>query len=65
MATTFLTKTQAIAFIGVETGFGRRVIEKAMDTLLQQGRIKIFESPDSRALRISRADMDIIIRGLC
>ena len=64
MAATFLTKTQAITIIKEATGYGRRVIEKTMDMLVQQGRIKILDSPDARALRISRADVESVIRHL-
>jgi hypothetical protein len=64
MATTFVTKTQALALIGIETGFGRRVIEKMIDKLEEKGRIKVLDSPDGRALRISRSDIDFIIQAL-
>ena len=64
MSSAFVSKTQAISIISVETGFGRRVIEKMMDKLEEQGRIKIVDSPDGRALRLSRADVDLIIKAL-
>jgi hypothetical protein len=64
MSTPFVSKTQAISRISVETGFGRRVIEKTMDKLEEQGRIRIIDSPDGRALRISQADVEIIIKVL-
>ena len=64
MATTYVTKTQAIGLINMETGYGRRVIEKWMEKLEQMGRIKILDDPDGRALRISRTDVDIIIQAL-
>jgi hypothetical protein len=64
MESTFVSKTQAISIISVETGFGRRVIEKMMDNLVQQGRIKILDSPDGRALRITRIDVELIIKVL-
>jgi hypothetical protein len=64
MAATFVSKTQAISIISMETGFGRRVIEKMMDKLERQGRIKILDSPDGRALRIARTDVDIITQVL-
>jgi len=64
MSAPFVSKTQAISLISVETGFGRRVIEKTMDKLEEQGRIKVIDSPDGRALRISRSDVDVIIKVL-
>jgi biotin operon repressor len=64
MSSIFVSKTQAISIIGIETGYGRRVIEKTIDNLLQQGRIRILEAPDARALRISRTDVELIIKVL-
>jgi hypothetical protein len=64
MNSRFYTKTQALALIGLETGFGRRVIEKIMNKLVEKGRIKVLDSPDVRALWISRADVDLIIQAL-
>jgi hypothetical protein len=64
MSDVFVSKTQAISIVSVETGFGRRVIEKAMDTLEQAGRIKIHVPPEGHAIRIRRSDVDVIIRYL-
>jgi len=64
MSDVFVSKSQAMSIITVETGFGRRVIEKAMDTLEQAGRIKIHIPPEGHAIRIRRGDVDVIIRYL-
>jgi len=64
MSTAFVGKTQAISIISLETGYGRRVIEKTMDKLAEQGRIKVDPDPDGRALRISRADVELVIKVL-
>ncbi len=60
----FYTKAQAIALINTETGYGRRVIEKAFDKLEAENRIKFEEGLDARSLRISRTDIELVIRVL-
>ncbi len=64
MPDVFVNKSQAMSIITVETGFGRRVIEKAMDALEQEGRIKVYVSPNSHSVRMRRSDVDVIIRYL-
>ncbi len=64
MSTIYVSKTQALALINLETGYGRRVVEKWMEKLVETGRIKILDDPDGRAMRISRTDVDFIIRFL-
>ncbi len=60
----YLSKTQAISLIMVETGFGRRVIEKMLDRLSEEGRIRFVPGFDGRSLRISRPDAETVIRVL-
>lgn len=62
MATPYVTKTQAVILVSIETGRGRRIIETIVDKLTQEGRITIERDPiDTRALRISRADVDKVV----
>ncbi len=65
MATQYMTKMQAIAAIGIETGYGRRVIEQKLDELAADGKIVIEPDPIyKRQFRISRADVDIVVQAL-
>jgi hypothetical protein len=60
----YLSKTQALSLIMVETGFGRRVIEKILDRLIDEKRIRFVPGFDGRSLRISRPEVDIVIKVL-
>ena len=60
----YMSKSQAMALITIETGYGRRTIEKAFERLEQEGRIKLSLDFDGRTYRISRADVDIVIKYL-
>jgi hypothetical protein len=65
MSTEYLTKSQAIAEITQKTGYGRFVIEKRMERLLEAGKIKLLDDPgDARKQRISRADVQTVIDSL-
>jgi hypothetical protein len=65
MAQQYLTKMQAIAAIGVETGYGRRVIEQKLDELVTAGKVALEPDPIyKRQFRISRADVDIVVKAL-
>jgi len=64
MATQYVSKIQAISIAIAETGYGRRTIERVMDKLTQEGRITIGLDFDGRTYRISRADVDLLIRVL-
>ncbi len=65
MAQQYYTKMQAITVIGIETGYGRRVIEAKLDELAAEGKITVEPDPIyKRQFRISRADVDIVIKAL-
>ncbi len=64
MSAPFLTKTQAVSLIGMETGYGRRVIEQTLDRLVDEGRIHFILDFDRRTQRISRADVDTVVKIL-
>jgi membrane-bound lytic murein transglycosylase B len=64
MSATFLTKTQAVSLIGMETGYGRRVIEQTLDRLVTEGRIRFILDFDRRTQRISREDVETVIKIL-
>jgi hypothetical protein len=57
----YLTKSQAEAIIGMETGAGRVIIQRALDTLIAQGRITFEPGLDGRSRIISRSDVNIVI----
>ncbi len=61
----FVTKTEAIKFIGDESGYGRHVVGKKLHELAQQGKITMERDPsDRRKLRIRKADLPLIITEL-
>jgi hypothetical protein len=60
----YLSKTQAVSRIMVETGFGRRVIDKILDRLTNEGRIRFVPGFDGRSLRISHEDVALVIKVL-
>jgi len=60
----YVTRQDAIALIRVETGYGRRIIDNMLDKLNKEGRINIQLDFDGRTYRISRADIDLVIRIL-
>ena len=64
MSVEYVSKTNAISLISVATGYGRRVVLKTLDRLVEEGRIKIIDSPRGNTLEISRNDIDIVIKIL-
>jgi hypothetical protein len=62
--TDYLSKTQAISAIMVATGYGRRVIEKILDRLTDEKRIRFVPGFDGRTLHISRTDVELVIKVL-
>ena len=61
----FVTKTEAIKFIGNESGYGRHVVGKKLHELARQGKITIERDPsDKRKLCIRKADLPLIITAL-
>lgn len=64
MSSTYLSKTQAISLIGMETGYGRRVIEQTLERLVDAGRIRFIVDFDKRTQRISRDDVETVIKIL-
>ncbi len=64
MPVEYIGKTNAISLISVATGYGRRVVVKTIDKLVEEGRIKILESPRGNTLEISRDDIDLVIKIL-
>jgi len=64
MATEYLSKAQAVAMAMAETGYGKRIIDRVMDRLSQEGRITVELDFDGRTYRISRADVSLIIQVL-
>ncbi len=60
-----MTKTRAINYAMLETGFGRRIIENTIDDLERKGLIKVTPHPvDKRLLVISREDIQTLIKAL-
>ena len=65
MSDGYVTKTEAIRFIGDESGYGRHVVGRKLYELARQGKITIERDPaDGRKLRIRKADLPLIIRSL-
>ena len=65
MNTQYVGKTQAVAEMMQQTGFGRFIIERKMNELLTLGKIKLLDDPaDIRRKLISRQDMDVIVKAL-
>jgi hypothetical protein len=61
----FVTKTEAIKFIGGESGYGRHVVGKKLQEMTRQGKITIERDPsDGRKLRIRKADLPLVISAL-
>ena len=61
----FVTKTEAIRFIGRESGYGRHVVGKKLHELARQGRITIERDlSDRRKLRVRKADLPLVITEL-
>ncbi len=58
----YLPKMAAIAYIGVQSGFGRPTIERTIQRLQDEGRIK--PTKVANVLLFSPADMDLVIRVL-
>jgi hypothetical protein len=58
------TKMSAIGYISMQTGYGRRVIERIMKELEEQGRISLERDFDHSKYVISRGDVELIIRVL-
>lgn len=57
----YLTKSQAEAVIGMETGAGRVIIQRAIDTLVAQGKIAFEPGLDGRSRIITRPDVQKVI----
>ena len=64
MAEEYMSKIQAISQAMAATGYGRRTVERIMDKLAQDGRITIGLDFDGRTYRISRTDVETIIKVL-
>jgi hypothetical protein len=61
----YVTKYQAIMLITLETGYGRYIIERKMDELLNKGVIHLEEDPaDRRKYRLPRPEIELIIKAL-
>ena len=60
----YMNKTAAVNYISLQTGFGRRVVEKALDQLQQEGRIKLITTSYSRLIHISKQDVELVINIL-
>jgi hypothetical protein len=61
----FVSKYQAIMLITLETGYGRYIIERAMDELVSKGLIHLEEDPaDHRKYRMPRSEIAIIVKRL-
>ncbi len=59
-----LSKSQAMSLINVETGYGRRIIEKTFSRLVAEGRIRFILDFDGQTQRITREDVEIVIKVL-
>jgi hypothetical protein len=65
MSDDFVTKTEAIRLVGIESGYGRHVVGKKIRELARAGNITIERDPlDKRKLRIRKADLPLIITAL-
>lgn len=64
MADDYLTKTIAVNYISMQSGYGRHVVEKTLNQLQDEGHITYVNGPDSRALLISREHVDYVIAFL-
>ncbi len=64
MAEEYYSRIQAIAQVMVATGFGRRTVDKMIDKLAEDGRITIGLDFDGRTYRISRTDIELVIKVL-
>ena len=64
MAEEYTSRIQAIAQVMAATGYGRRTVDRIMDKLAQEGRITIGLDFDGRTYRISRTDIELIIKVL-
>ncbi len=61
----FVTKTEAIRLVRVESGYGRHVVGKKLHELVRAGKITIERDPsDKRKLRVRKADLELIIDEL-
>lgn len=59
----YMTKKDAVAYIGERTGAGRYIIERKMDQLHYQGVIHVEDDPmDSRKKRISIQDVERVLQ---
>jgi hypothetical protein len=63
--TNFIQKSEAIAEISQQTGYGRYAIDKKMTELMGAGKIRIVDDPgDRRRQLIRREDVQVIIDAL-
>jgi hypothetical protein len=61
----YVSKYQAIMLITLETGYGRYIIERAMDELMSKGLLHMEEDPaDHRKYRIPRSEIALIVKAL-
>ncbi|HKD77355.1 MAG TPA: hypothetical protein VKB76_17755 [Ktedonobacterales bacterium] len=58
----YLPKMAAIAFIGVQSGFGRPTVERTIQRLQDEGRIK--PTKVANVLLFSPADMELVVKVL-
>jgi hypothetical protein len=58
----FTTKTNAVSYICMQTGYGRPSVERALKQLQEAGRIHPTTLP--HATLLSRADIELIIKVL-
>jgi hypothetical protein len=63
-ASNYTTKYQAIAYIGMQTRFGRRIIESMMDKMEAEGKITFIKGLDRKSLLITMEDIQKIIDEL-
>jgi excisionase family DNA binding protein len=64
MAEEYVSKIQAISIVMAATGYGRRTIDKMFEKLVAEGRITLNRDFDGRTYRISRAEVDTLIKVL-
>jgi len=61
----YVSKYQAIMLITLETGYGRYIIERAMDELMSKGLVHLEEDPaDRRKYRMPRSEIAVIVKTL-
>ncbi len=60
----YLTKTNAVSYISMQTGYGRYIVERTLKQLEEEGKISFATGIDARALFISSEHVEYVINYL-